>query len=185
MMSLNLLSVFLIAVALAMDAFSVSLTKGFTQKHLTKTQILYYGLFFGFFQFMMPVIDYFCISSISSIIESFASIIGFVLLLGIGLNMIRESLFGGDEEITDNFSFREVILLAIATSIDAFAVGITFAVLENPFLMPSIIIGVVAFAFSIAGIYIGRRLGDYFGDKFQILGGVILILIGIKILLGF
>lgn len=185
MMSLNLLSVFLIAVALAMDAFSVSLTKGFTQKHLTKTQILYYGLFFGFFQFMMPVIGYFCISSISSIIESFASIIGFVLLLGIGLNMIRESLFGGDEEITDNFSFREVILLAIATSIDAFAVGITFAVLENPFLMPSIIIGVVAFAFSIAGIYIGRRLGDYFGDKFQILGGVILILIGIKILLGF
>lgn len=185
MMSLNLLSVFLIAVALAMDAFSVSLTKGFTQKHLTKTQILYYGLFFGFFQFMMPVIGYFCISSISSIIQSFASIIGFVLLLGIGLNMIRESLFGGDEEITDNFSFREVILLAIATSIDAFAVGITFAVLENPFLMPSIIIGVVAFAFSIAGIYIGRRLGDYFGDKFQILGGVILILIGIKILLGF
>ena len=185
MMSLNIISVFLIAVALAMDAFSVSLTKGFTQKHLTKKQILYYGLFFGFFQFMMPVLGYFCISSISSIIESFASIIGFVLLLAIGLNMIRESLFSGEEEITDNFSFKEVTLLAIATSIDAFAVGITFAVLNNPFLMPSIIIGVVAFAFSIAGIYIGRRLGDYFGDKFQILGGVILILIGIKILLGF
>ncbi len=184
-MSLNIISVFLIAVALAMDAFSVSLTKGFTQKHLTKKQILYYGLFFGFFQFMMPVLGYFCISSISSIIESFASIIGFVLLLAIGLNMIRESLFSGEEEITDNFSFKEVTLLAIATSIDAFAVGITFAVLNNPFLMPSIIIGVVAFAFSIAGIYIGRRLGDYFGDKFQILGGVILILIGIKILLGF
>ena len=185
LMSLNIISVFLIAVALAMDAFSVSLTKGFTQKNLTKSQILYYGIFFGFFQFMMPVLGYFCISSISSIIESFASIIGFVLLLAIGLNMIRESLFGGDEEITDNFSFKEVTLLAIATSIDAFAVGITFAVLNNPFLMPSIIIGVVAFAFSVAGIYIGRRLGDYFGDKFQILGGVILILIGIKILLGF
>ena len=183
-MSLNILSVFLIAVALAMDAFSVSLTKGFTQKNLTKSQIIYYGIFFGFFQFMMPVIGYFCISSISSIIESFASIIGFVLLLAIGLNMIRESLFDGDEKITDNFSFKEVTLLAIATSIDAFAVGITFAVLNNPFLMPSIIIGVVAFAFSIAGIYIGRKLGDYFGDKFQILGGVILILIGIKILLG-
>lgn len=184
-MSLNIISVFLIAVALAMDAFSVSLTKGFTQKNLNKSQIFYYGLFFGFFQFMMPVLGYFCISSISSIIESFASLIGFVLLLAIGLNMIRESLSGGDEEITDNFSFKEVTLLAIATSIDAFAVGITFAVLNNPFLTPSIIIGVVAFAFSIAGIYIGRRLGDYFGDKFQILGGVILILIGIKILLGF
>ena len=184
MMSLNILSVFLIAVALAMDAFSVSLTKGFTQKHLTRLQILYYGLFFGFFQFMMPVIGYFCISSISTIIESFASVIGFVLLLGIGINMIRESLSDDDDDITDEFSFKEVILLAIATSIDAFAVGITFAVLNNPFLEPSIIIGVVAFAFSIAGIYIGRRLGDYFGDKFQILGGVILILIGIKILLG-
>lgn len=185
MMSLNFLSVFLIAVALAMDAFSVSLTKGFTQKNLTKTQILYYGLFFGFFQFMMPVIGYFCISSISRIIESFASIIGFVLLLAIGLNMIRESLFGGDEDVSDNFSFKEVTLLAVATSIDAFAVGITFALLNNPVWMPSVIIGVVAFAFSIAGVYIGRRLGDYFGDKFQILGGIILILIGIKILLGF
>lgn len=184
-MSLNLISAFLIAVALAMDAFSVSLTKGFTQKHLTKPQILYYGLFFGFFQFMMPVLGYYCVSTISSIIESFASIIGFVLLLAIGLNMIRESLSSNDDEITDEFSLREVTLLAIATSIDAFAVGITFALLNDPLWISSIIIGVVAFAFSIAGIFIGKKLGDYFGDKFQILGGVILILIGIKILLGF
>ena len=184
LMALNFISVFLIAVALAMDAFSVSLTKGFTQKHLTKMQVFYYGLFFGFFQFMMPVIGYFCVSTISSIIESFASIIGFVLLLGIGLNMIRESVSSDDDEISDEFSFREVTLLAIATSIDAFAVGITFALFNDPVWISSIIIGVVAFAFSIAGIYLGRKLGDYFGDKFQILGGVILILIGIKILLG-
>lgn len=184
-MSLNLFSVFLIAVALAMDAFSVSLTKGFTQRHLTKAQILYYGLFFGFFQFMMPVFGYYCVSTISSIIESFASIIGFVLLLAIGLNMIRESLSSDNDEITDEFSFREVTLLAVATSIDAFAVGITFALFNDPLWISSVIIGVVAFAFSIAGIFIGKKLGDYFGDKFQILGGVILILIGIKILLGF
>ena len=184
-MSVNWISIFLIAIALAMDAFSVSLTKGFTQKNLKKSQILYYGLFFGFFQFIMPVFGYFCISSISALIESFASIIGFILLLAIGLNMIRESLFGDGEEITDNFSFKEVTLLAIATSIDAFAVGITFALLKDPILIPSLIIGVVAFAFSIAGIFIGRKLGDYLGNKFQIVGGVILILIGIKILLGF
>ena len=184
-MSLNIISVFLIAVALAMDAFSVSLTKGFTQKHLKKSQILYYGIFFGFFQFMMPILGYFCISSISRIIESFASVIGFVLLLAIGLNLIRESLTGEDGEITDEFSFKEVTLLAIATSIDAFAVGIAFALLKDPIWISSVIIGVVAFAFSVAGIYIGRRLGNYFGDKFQIIGGVILILIGIKILLGF
>ena len=91
---------------------------------------------------------------------------------------------GDEDEITDNFSFKEVTLLAIATSIDAFAVGITFALLNDPIWIPSLIIGAVAFAFSIAGIYIGRILGDWLGDKFQIIGGVILIIIGIKILLG-
>lgn len=183
-MSFNLISVFLIAVALAMDAFSVSLTKGFTQKNLTQAQKLWYGIFFGFFQFMMPVIGYYCVSTISAAIESFASLIAFLLLLGIGLNMIRESLSGDDGEVTDNFSFKEVTLLAIATSIDAFAVGITIALMNDPIWISSAIIGIVAFAFSVAGIYIGRKLGDYFGDKFQIIGGVILILIGIKTLLG-
>ena len=123
-MSFNLISTFLIAVALAMDAFSVSMTKGFTQKQLTKSQILYYGLFFGGFQALMPILGFFCGNVIASIVESLASIIGFILLLAIGLNMIRESLTGGDEEITDHFSFKEITLLAIATSIDAFAVGI-------------------------------------------------------------
>lgn len=108
MMAFNLISVFLIAVALAMDAFSVSLTKGFTQKHLSKVQVFYYGLFFGFFQFMMPVLGYFCTSTISSVIESFASIIGFILLLAIGLNMIRESLSSDDNEITDEFSLKKL-----------------------------------------------------------------------------
>lgn len=184
-MSFNLISTFLVAVALAMDAFSVSMTKGFTQKQLTTSQILYYGLFFGVFQALMPILGYFCGNVIAGIVESLAPIIGFILLLAIGLNMIRESLTGDDEEITDHFSFREVTLLAIATSIDAFAVGITIALLKDPILISSLIIGVVAFAFSIAGIFIGKKLGDYVGDKFQILGGVILILIGIKILLGF
>jgi len=118
-------------------------------------------------------------------VESLAPIVGFILLLLIGLNMIRESLSGDDEEITDNFSFREVTLLAVATSIDAFAVGITIALLNDPLMISCAIIGIVAFIFSIIGIFIGKKLGDYVGDKFQILGGVILILIGIKILLGF
>lgn len=184
-MPFNIISIFLIAIALAMDAFSVSMTKGFTQKHLSKSQILFYGIFFGGFQALMPILGYFCGNVISSIVESLASVIGFILLLAIGLNMIRESLSGGDEEITDNFSFKEVTLLAIATSIDAFAVGITLALLNDPILISALIIGIVAFLFSIVGVFLGRKLGDYIGDKFQILGGVILILIGIKILLGF
>ncbi|WP_458454903.1 manganese efflux pump MntP [Methanobrevibacter sp.] len=184
-MAFNVISIFLIAVALAMDAFSVSMTKGFTQKTLTESQILYYGLFFGGFQAFMPLVGYFCGNVIASIVEALAPIIGFILLLLIGLNMIRESLMGDEEEVTDCFSFREVTLLAIATSIDAFAVGITIALLRDPILISSLIIGIVAFVFSILGIFIGRKLGDYVGDKFQILGGVILILIGFKILLGF
>ena len=184
-MAFNIISTFLIAVALAMDAFSVSMTKGFTQKHLTKSQILYYGLFFGGFQALMPIIGYFCGNVIASIVESLAPIIGFILLVAIGFNMIRESFSGDGDEITDSFSFKEVTLLAVATSIDAFAVGITIALIRDPILISSAIIGIVAFLFSIAGIYIGKKLGTYFGDKFQILGGVILILIGIKILLGF
>lgn len=184
-MVFNILSTGLVAVALAMDAFSVSMTKGFTQKNLTRSQIIFYGLFFGGFQALMPILGYFCGSIISSVIESLASIVGFVLLLAIGLNMIRESLSGEDEEITDNFSFREVTLLAVATSIDAFAVGITIALIHDPVLISSAIIGIVAFAFSIAGVFIGKKIGNYVGNRFQILGGVILILIGVKILLGF
>lgn len=184
-MTFNLISTILVAIALAMDAFSVSMTKGFTQKQLTKSQILYYGLFFGGFQFLMPILGYLCGNVIASIVESLAPIIGFVLLLAIGVNMIRESLGDENEEITDHFSFKEVTLLAIATSIDAFAVGITIALIKDPVLISSVIIGIVAFLFSVVGVFIGKKLGNYIGDKFQILGGVILILIGIKILLGF
>ena len=183
-MAFQLISTILIAIALAMDAFSVSLTKGFTQKHLKTNQIFYYGLFFGFFQFMMPILGFYFGALISEFIASIASIVGFILLLAIGLNMIRECL-QDDDEITDNFSFSEVTLLAIATSIDAFAVGLTYALLNESILIPSIIIGIVAFLFSIIGVLLGKKIGNYFGGRFQILGGVILILIGIKILLGF
>lgn len=183
-MSFNIISITLIAIALAMDAFSVSITKGFTQ-NLNKLQIFYYGLFFGGFQALMPILGYFCGNAIASIVESLTSIIGFILLLVIGLNMIRESLSDDEDEVTDEFSFKEVTLLAIATSIDAFAVGITIALLKDPILISSAIIGIVAFLFSIFGVFIGKRIGQVVGDKFQIIGGIILILIGIKILLGF
>lgn len=184
-MDINMLSTVILAVALAMDAFSVSLTKGFTQKNITKIQILWYGIFFGVFQFMMPVLGYLCGSTISSLVSSVAPWVGFILLLLIGLNMIRESFGNDEDEVTDHFSFKELTLLAIATSIDAFAVGLTFAILNTSLLIPCTIIGVVAFMFTIVGILIGKKLGNLFGNKFEILGGIVLILIGFKILLGF
>ena len=116
------------------------------------------------------------------LISTFAPWVAFILLALIGTNMIRES-FSDDDEESDKFSFKELTLLAIATSIDAFAVGVTYAVLKEEVLIPIIIIGVVAFIFTLIGIYLGKKIGDYFGDKFEILGGVVLILLGIRILL--
>ena len=182
-MDTALISIIIIAIALAMDAFSVSLTKGFTQKNLTKSQILYYGLFFGFFQFIMPVIGYICGTTISSFVSTVAPWIAFFLLLAIGLNMIRESLGSDDEYIMDTFSFKELTLLAVATSIDALAVGVSLAFLKVAILPAVLFIGCITFVCSAAGVKIGSIFGDKYQSKAELCGGIILILIGIKILL--
>ena len=179
---MDFISTLLIAIALAMDAFSVSLTKGFTLKKITKSQVLWFAIFFGGFQALMPVLGWLGGIQLEWLITTFAPWIAFILLLLIGSNMIRES-FSDDDEESDKFSFKELTLLAIATSIDAFAVGVTYAVLKEEVLIPIIIIGVVAFIFTIIGIHLGKKIGNYFGDKFEILGGVVLILLGIRILL--
>ena len=154
---MDFISTLLIAIALAMDAFSVSLTKGFTLKKITKSQVLWFAIFFGGFQALMPVLGWLGGIQLEWLITTFAPWIAFILL--------------------------ELTLLAIATSIDAFAVGITYAVLKTDILIPIIMIGVTAFIFTIIGLYLGKKIGNYFGDKFEILGGVILILLGVKILL--
>ncbi len=181
---MELTTTLLIAVALAMDAFSVSLTKGFVMKNITKKQILLYALFFGGFQSLMPILGWFAGVQLEWIVSSFAPWIAFILLALIGTNMIRESL-SKDEDDSDNakFSFTELTFLAIATSIDAFAVGVTYAFLGENIIIPIIIIGLVAFIFTIIGINIGKKIGDYLGDKFEIVGGIILILLGLRILL--
>ena len=106
------------------------------------------------------------------------------MLSSIGINMIKESL-GKENNYNDSIDVSTMIVLSIATSIDAFAVGLTYAFLGSEILIPSLIIGVVAFLFGICGVFIGRKIGNYFGNKFQIVGGIILIIIGVKILLGF
>ena len=180
---MDFISTLLIAIALAMDAFSVSLTKGFTLKKITKTQVLWFAIFFGGFQALMPVLGWLGGIQLEWLITTFAPWVAFILLLLIGSNMIRESFSNDEEDSSDKFSFKELTLLAIATSIDAFAVGITYAVLKTDILIPIIMIGVTAFIFTIIGLYLGKKIGNYFGDKFEILGGVILILLGVKILL--
>jgi putative Mn2+ efflux pump MntP len=143
------------------------------------------ALFFGVFQSLMPLIGWLVGSRFSSYITQFDHWIAFILLVLIGGNMIRESLQEDEEEEEqeDRLDYKELFLLAIATSIDALAVGITFAFLQVEIISSVLLIGIITFVISFAGVIIGNIFGSRFKNKAEILGGIILILIGIKILL--
>ena len=176
--------IFLIAVSLAMDAFAVSISNGVSVKGFGKSHAVKQGIYFGGFQFMMPVIGWVLGSSVKSYIEAVDHWIAFGLLAIIGINMIREALGGeDDEEEATELSPKVLVLQAIATSIDALAVGISFAVLSVNILQASAIIGVVAFCFGVAGGILGKKIGGLLQNKAELAGGVVLILIGIKIVL--
>lgn len=176
-----LFSTFAIAVGLAMDAFSVSLAGGAAlKKDIVKTAVLT-GLMFGFFQFAMPVIGWIVGAPISSIINPYGYWIVVALFFFIGGKMIYDAV-KGEEEGVSLIGFKVLTLLAIATSIDALAVGISYGLIGEAILLPSIIIGVVAFAFSFAGVLAGHKLSDVLGSKMEIFGGIVLILIGLKFL---
>ncbi|MBR5450948.1 MAG: manganese efflux pump [Methanocorpusculum sp.] len=176
-----LFSTFAIAVGLAMDAFSVSLAGGAAlKKDIVKTAVLT-GLMFGFFQFAMPVIGWLVGAPISSIINPYGYWIVVALFFFIGGKMIYDAV-KGEEEGVSLIGFKVLTLLAIATSIDALAVGISYGLIGEAILLPSIIIGVVAFAFSFAGVLAGHKLSNVLGSKMEIFGGIVLILIGLKFL---
>ena len=177
-----LVSTFVIAVGLAMDAFSVSLAGGAAlKKDIAKTALLT-ALMFGFFQFAMPVIGWLVGAPISSILDPYGYWVVVALFFFIGGKMIYDAV-KGEEEGVSLIGFKVLTLLAIATSIDALAVGISYGLLGEAILLPSVIIGIVAFAFSFAGVLAGHKLSGVLGSKMEIFGGVILILIGCKFLL--
>lgn len=179
---MDFISILFLAVGLAMDAFSVSITRGLTLKCNVKYALII-AIFFGGFQALMPVLGWFSGIQLQSVVSTLAPWIAFLLLLGIGLKMIYESLSPDDEDDSKVFSIKELLILSIATSIDAFAVGITFAILNTPIITPIIVIGLVTFILSFIGVYIGKNIGHLFENKIEILGGLILIGIGLKILL--
>ena len=173
---------FVIAVGLSMDAFAVSVCKGLSVSKVNRKHMLTAGLYFGGFQAMMPLIGYLLGSRFQNLIVSIDHWIAFVLLLIIGINMIRESR--EDAECLDcSFSFRAMLPLAVATSIDALAVGITFAFLQVNIIPAVSFIGVITFLLSMVGI----RLGNIFGAKYksvaELAGGIVLIAMGTKILI--
>ena len=182
---MSLWDLFVIAVALSMDAFAVSICKGLSVCRLSKKHALCAGLWFGGFQALMPLVGYLLGVSFQELITSVDHWIAFVLLGFIGFNMLREALGSdGDScDCNDSFAVREMLTLAIATSIDALAVGITFAFLRVDIVPAVSFIGVTTFLLSMAGIKIGNIFGVRYKKKAEIFGGIVLIGMGLKILL--
>ena len=180
---MGFIEIFIISVGLAMDAFAVAICKGLSMKKLNIKNAFIIALYFGFFQAIMPVIGYFLGSSFRSFVESVDHWIAFVLLAFVGINMIKESTDDELEKRNDRVDFKTMIILSIATSIDALVIGITFAFFKARIVESAIIIGIITFILSFIGVIIGNKFGDKFQNKAEVFGGIILILMGIKILL--
>ncbi len=172
----------LIAIGLAMDAFAVSLCKGLAMRHPDVKSMLIVGTWFGVFQAVMPVIGFLIASTFADATRDIAPWVAFALLALIGANMIRES-FSEDEGIDDSLDFKIMLLLAIATSIDALIVGISLAMDGTNIGVAAAVIGVITFTFSFIGVKIGARFGAKYSDKAELAGGIILIALGVKVLL--
>ena len=177
------LTIVLIAIGVAMDAFAISIAKGITVDHNRRKTALIMASFFGGFQMLMPTIGWLAGVSFKEIIMGVDHWIAFGLLLFIGLKIIFDSTKEEQEQEEKRIKLYSLVILAFATSIDALMVGLSFAFLQSSILEPIIVIGVVTFFLSIVGFFFGASLGRVFGNKVKIVGGLILIAIGLRILL--
>ena len=176
--------IFLIAVSLALDAFAVSVSSGLTVKGFKLRHAILMGTYFGAFQFMMPLIGWLLGSTVAEYVSAVSPYIAFALLAFIGGRMVWGAVKGGEEtSAPDRLTHGRLLVLAVATSIDALAVGVTFAFMEINVWLAFTVIGIVAFVLSVLGGMLGGRLGDKFQDRAELFGGLVLIAIGLKILI--
>ena len=180
---MGLAELFFVAVGLSMDAFAVAVGKGLGMRRLDMRHAAIIALFFGGFQALMPVLGWLLGSAFAQYVAALDHWIAFVLLALIGANMIREALKKEEETLNDSFSVKVMLPLAVATSIDALAVGVTFAFLSVSIVPAILLIGVTTFALSAAGVKIGNVFGAKYKSKAELAGGIALILIGTKILI--
>ncbi|MBN2321079.1 MAG: manganese efflux pump [Acidobacteria bacterium] len=183
---MNWVNLLALAVALAMDAFAVAVVAGLTIKALTKRHVFRLSFHFGLFQGLMPAIGWAAGFAIHKYIAAFDHWIAFGLLAFIGVKMVWGALSGADETpdtSRDPTSGWSLVILSIATSIDALAVGLSLGVIGSTILAPVLVIGIVAAAFTVAGMFLGRQIGLRWGKRVEVLGGIILLGIGIKIVL--
>ena len=179
---MSLLTLFITAVGLSMDAFAVSICKGLAMKKLDLKKALIIGLWFGGFQALMPAAGYLLGSRFEQYVTAIDHWIAFILLSLIGANMIKEALSKEENEANDSVDVKTMFLLAVATSIDALAVGVTYAFLRVAVIPAISFIGITTFILSVAGVRVGNIFGIKYKSKAEFMGGVILILIGIRIL---
>lgn len=180
---MSLLTLFITAVGLSMDAFAVAICKGLAMKKLSWKKALIIGLWFGGFQALMPTAGYLLGTRFESYVTAIDHWIAFVLLVLIGANMVKESFSREEDSANDSVDVRTMFLLAIATSIDALAVGVTYAFLQVRIIPAVSFIGIITFTLSIVGVKIGNVFGLKYKSKAELTGGIILIVMGIKILL--
>jgi len=180
---MGLIEVFFIGIGLAMDAFAVAICKGLSMKKYYIKKAIIIALYFGLFQAIMPLIGYFLGVTFQDVVVSIDHWVAFILLGSIGVKMLKESFESESDDRNDNLDIKTMLILSIATSIDAFAVGITLAFLKTNIFSSIIIIGIITFILAIVGVKIGNKFGDRLQNKAEIAGGIILIIIGLKILL--
>ena len=185
---MGVLELVLLSIGLGMDAFAVSVCKGISMKKMNWKKAITIGLYFGGFQALMPVIGYYLGSAFESLITNIDHWIAFILLGIIGGKMIVESVKPDKEddevkEMDAPLDLKEMFVLAVATSIDALTVGITFAFLDYPIVEAITVIGITTFVISIGGVYVGNFFGNKYEKKAEFVGGLILVLLGVRILL--
>ena len=180
---MGIIELIILSIGLAMDAFAVSICKGLAMPQMKWKNAIIVGTYFGIFQAIMPLIGYLLGIKFQNAITNIDHWIAFILLVGIGINMIKEALSKETEETNESVKFKDMIILAIATSIDALAVGVTLAFLKVNIVLAIIMIGIITFIISMIGVKIGNVFGDKYKQKAELAGGIILIVLGIKILL--
>lgn len=180
---MGLFEIILIGLGLGMDSFAVAICKGLAMKKMNWNKAIVIGIYFGVFQAIMPIIGYFLGVNFQNVIVEFDHWIAFVLLGSIGLNMLKDAYSKENDSFDDCVEVKTMIVLAIATSIDALAVGITFAFLQVNIVVSVVVIGVIAFSLSVIGVVLGNLFGNKYEKRAEIFGGVILIFMGCKILI--
>lgn len=179
---MSVIEIILMAVALAMDALAVAICKGMTIKKLTAEHTLKVGIYFGGFQAVMPIAGYYIGKTFADVIKSFDHWVVFALLAGLGVHMVIGA-FKEEKEHNDDFSHKTMIVLAIATSIDALAIGVSLSVMRSNLWINVAIIGAITFIMTSLGVFIGHKFGNKLGIKAELIGGFILIGVGLRVLI--